>query len=171
MGIPLITIYRIASHLVIWGKGMIIEKLNSQSMLGLKSSIILLESFDSNNQNHNQHQPSTNIESVLIINSQTSLQPSELSFEFRTKFPSLDLLHTLKLFQSPQRLKEHLTKLPSAQHRSFLDCVIWLLHHELIVIFSEFLYFLPSLNQSNSSNSLSAIAKEDPSAPFQLFEK
>eukprot|EP01130_Rhizamoeba_saxonica_P014917 TRINITY_DN6593_c0_g1_i1.p1 TRINITY_DN6593_c0_g1~~TRINITY_DN6593_c0_g1_i1.p1 ORF type:complete len:523 (-),score=87.05 TRINITY_DN6593_c0_g1_i1:22-1503(-) len=120
-GLSLTQLFRIASHLVYWGKAKVIDTLTKKN--------------------------------VYILNPDCKSSFSDLRTSFLEHFKEWNLADRLKGFSIPIPLKAHITSisLPNAQ-REFVNIVIWLLRHELLIEVHTFVYLLlpPSISKLSS---------------------
>jgi hypothetical protein len=111
-GIPLSQLYRIASHLIYWGKAKVIvflTKLNTYTL----------------NPNTTDH-----------------FYQHVMAAEFHREFPRFPLHATLELFSAPKKLGDHIQRHHTSLHREFVNIVIWLLRRDLLIQLHTYIYLI-----------------------------
>jgi hypothetical protein len=104
-------IFRLAAHLVYWGKGKVADVLK-------KESVLLLS-------------PSVPVGSGELV---------AMGAQFRSEFPHIPLPPLLALFSTPHTLGEHLARAEQSVQKRLYGIVLWLLRRDLLTPLHTFFY-------------------------------
>lgn len=138
-GVQLSQLFRLAAHLVYWRKARVVHMLTKANVYALKPDAARWRA---------QHRFQRRVAGDQVVlrgggpghRKKDSL--SVLCGKFARVFPSFRLPETIERFATPKPLAEHMSLFSPTLQVDFVNAVVWLLRHDLLVQLHVYVYLL-----------------------------